>query len=168
VTTKNESGTVFVTDDKWVLNGGVLDETDVEAQKEASTDLKFVLMSSKQMLEHLSKHDPEKMEKIRGAVEQRAGVRITSLEQLLSFARQADSRMKEFDGIVKRMTVNEARLIRKLRVNMRHSWRSVAWEVYKWHIFDAWQPPSNQLAGMALCDRAAKLLGENYRQEPWN
>ena len=32
----------------------------------------------------------------------------------------------------------------------------------------SWQPPSNQLMGLALCAKAAAIFQENFRQEPWN
>jgi len=31
-----------------------------------------------------------------------------------------------------------------------------------------WAAPSNQLLGMALCEKAATFFGENYMKEPWN
>ena len=58
-----------------------------------------------------------------------------------------------------------ARMIRHLRVEKDYSWRavaracSVAWG-------EDWG--ANQLAGMALCEKAAKLLGEDFLQPPWN
>ncbi|GAJ18768.1 unnamed protein product, partial [marine sediment metagenome] len=30
-----------------------------------------------------------------------------------------------------------------------------------------WEPPSNQVMGMAIVVKAAQLFGENFREEPW-
>jgi len=58
-----------------------------------------------------------------------------------------------------------ANLIRKLRVDKDCSWRAVA----RFCSF-AWRAPwgSNQIAGMVLCEKAAKLLGEDFLEPPWN
>lgn len=58
-----------------------------------------------------------------------------------------------------------AKLIRKLRVEKDLSWRAVARFCSK-----LWTAPwgGNQIAGMVICDKAAKLLGEDFMQPPWN
>ena len=66
-----------------------------------------------------------------------------------------------------KLEVNEkgAKLIRHLRVDKDYSWRAIA--RYLSRVLKApWG--SNQLAGMVLCKKAAKLLGEDYLQPPWN
>lgn len=58
-----------------------------------------------------------------------------------------------------------ARQIRQLRVEKDYSWRAVA-RFYS----GLWGAPwgGNQIAGMVLCKKAAKLLGEDFMQPPWN
>ncbi|MBA7692056.1 hypothetical protein ES703_100614 [subsurface metagenome] len=58
-----------------------------------------------------------------------------------------------------------AKLIRQLRVERDYSWRTVA-RFYS----RVWRAPwgGNQLAGMVICEKAAKLLGEDFLQPPWN
>ena len=56
-------------------------------------------------------------------------------------------------------------LIRHLRVNRDYSWRAIArfcsdnWE-------GAWE--SNQLAGMVICEKAARMSEEDFMEPPWN
>jgi len=69
------------------------------------------------------------------------------------------------------MTKEQAEFVRKLRVDERYSWRAVARRCYGNHRFrdwSKWDPPSNQIMGMALCERAAVMYGEDYEKEPWN
>lgn len=47
------------------------------------------------------------------------------------------------------------------------TWRWVAEQAHAAWGGD-WSPPSNQLAGQALCLAAADLLGEDGNEEPWN
>jgi len=58
-----------------------------------------------------------------------------------------------------------AKLVRHLRVTQSFSWRAVARRCAL-----LWKAPwgANQIAGMALCQKAAKLLGEDFMKEPWN
>ncbi len=53
------------------------------------------------------------------------------------------------------------------------TWRYVAASAHahyhsKDYGFVDWYPASNQLMGMALCAKAAKVLGEDPDKEPWN
>jgi len=58
-----------------------------------------------------------------------------------------------------------AKMIRILRVNKEYSWRAIAR-----HCSRALKAPfgGNQLAGMVICEKAAKLLGEDFMAPPWN
>jgi len=58
-----------------------------------------------------------------------------------------------------------AKLIRQLRVERDYSWRTVAR-----YCSTVWRATwgGNQLAGMVICEKAAKLLGEDFLQPPWN
>ncbi|MDP2729162.1 MAG: hypothetical protein Q8O55_01610 [Dehalococcoidales bacterium] len=58
-----------------------------------------------------------------------------------------------------------ANMIRQLRVEEDCSWRAVARFTSKlWGT--SWG--GNQIAGMVLCEKAAKLLGEDFMEPPWN
>lgn len=93
-------------------------------------------------------------------------VPITSVDQLKALAKRAgevhDGFLEEAMGI---MTRERAEFVRRLRVDEDYTWRAVARECS-----EAWGTNwgSNQLAGMALCDIAAKVFGEDYMEEPWN
>ncbi|MDE2096386.1 MAG: hypothetical protein KGL39_04005 [Patescibacteria group bacterium] len=71
--------------------------------------------------------------------------------------------------IRERMTAERAYRIRELRVTEGYSWRALASQsADDWGDDATWEPKSNQLAGMALCEIAAASMGEDYMQEPWN
>lgn len=71
--------------------------------------------------------------------------------------------------ISRSMTTDRAREIRRLRVEERLSWRGVARATADaWGQEAIWEPRSNQPAGMILCEAAARLLGEDYLEDPWN
>jgi hypothetical protein len=58
-----------------------------------------------------------------------------------------------------------ASLIRVLRVNKEYSWRAIAR-----HCSEFIKAPfgGNQIAGMVICEKAAKALGEDFLEPPWN
>jgi hypothetical protein len=63
------------------------------------------------------------------------------------------------------MTAEQAVFVRSLRVEKDYTWRAVAATcALEWG--GDWG--SNQLYGMAICERAAALLGEDYAVPPWN
>ena len=86
-------------------------------------------------------------------------------EMLQDLAEKAQKLFHFFQEQFKDMPKEQASFIRKLRVEENGTWRYVAetcnneWE-------GNWG--SNQLAGMALCERAAILHGEEYTSDPWN
>jgi len=63
------------------------------------------------------------------------------------------------------MTEERAAYVRKLRVDRKYTWRSVARACS-----NAWGTDwgSNQIAGMSICEAAAEYSFEDYRQPPWN
>lgn len=74
-----------------------------------------------------------------------------------------------FKAIIKGMTLEQAQIVRRIRVDEDASWRSVAQEIYDLKMFKKkWSPPSNQIMGMMLCETAAEFFGENYMESPWN
>jgi len=94
-------------------------------------------------------------------------ITIESVEQLKEMAKAAAERFEEFKELCKPMTFKRAKIVRMLRVERGCSWRHIAETCYRFG-WGKWSPPSNQIMGMALCERAAQLLGENYEEAPWN
>lgn len=100
--------------------------------------------------------------------EAQSGGGITvSLDELKGMAKAAGERFEEFKELCSPMTLEQARIVRKFRVEENFSWRAVAQAAYNLG-WGEWSPPSNQIMGMAICERAAQLLNENYREPPWN
>ncbi len=99
-------------------------------------------------------------------------IEIKSVEQFKALAQAASDRFEGLGEIVKVMTHDQALFIRMLRVDKGYTWRAVAEACYEqnWEGYDReqWTPPSNQLMGMALCEKAAEFFGEHYKQPPWN
>ena len=64
-----------------------------------------------------------------------------------------------------RLDRETAKLVKQLRVEEDFSWRAIArWCAMRWKA--PWG--GNQIAGMTICEKAAKLLGEDFLKEPWN
>ncbi|MBA7506585.1 hypothetical protein ES706_05277 [subsurface metagenome] len=94
-------------------------------------------------------------------------ITIESVEQLQDMAKQAAERLEEFKELCSPMTLAQAQAVRKFRVEYGFSWRAIAEACYKLG-WGKWLPPSNQIMGMALCERAAGFFSEDYDKEPWN
>jgi hypothetical protein len=93
------------------------------------------------------------------------GVRVATPEELHEVGERAAATKKHFDESFAAMTTDEALFVRRLRVDDEYTWRAVAGTcALEWR--GEWG--QNQLAGMAICERAAGLLGEHYMEEPWN
>ena len=98
-------------------------------------------------------------------------ISIKSMEQLKALAKAAKETFDYSEHCISsQMTFIEAVYIRGLRVLCGYSWRAVAEECYakEWPGWERWQPPSNQLVGMALCKKAAEFFNEDYMAPPWN
>jgi hypothetical protein len=111
----------------------------------------------------ISKTDQEILQSVKTG----KGMVTLSANDLKKMAKAASDRFDEFKQMVKPMTKKQAEVVRKLRVEEGYSWRAVAQVCYDLG-FGKWQPPSNQIAGMALCERAAEIFNEDYMKEPWN
>lgn len=90
----------------------------------------------------------------------------------LAAQKSADARIDSWGCIATR---EDALWIRELRCNKRYSWRMVAEACYEHYHSrmaelgrEMWQPRESQVWGMIFCDRAAEILGENYREGDWN
>jgi len=97
------------------------------------------------------------------------GATVISPHDFRELAMRAGEVHGEFLNMVRGgMKKRHARFVRQLRL-ANHSWRSIAHHCYdRGWAWAKWEPPSNQVAGIALCERAAELHGENYMKEPWN
>lgn len=91
-------------------------------------------------------------------------LRALSPAELTIMADSADKTWARFHKYIE-VRLETARLIRHLRVNKDYSWRAIArFCSEQWH--GPWG--GSQIAGMVVCDKAAKLLGEDYMAMPWN
>ena len=102
---------------------------------------------------------------VREAETGEGGIAITSVEQLLELAPAVRATKQFYQDEVASMTVDQATFVRQLRVDHEYTWRAVARACAA-----AWQTEwgSNQFAGIAICERAAALLGERPYRPPWN
>lgn len=89
-------------------------------------------------------------------------------DKLQALAEAAKATWEHFVELSKAiMTSERAAFVRELRCQQRYSWRAVAQRCHEeWQ--GSWEPPSNQLMGMALCEAAAEQLGEDASRRPWN
>jgi len=92
---------------------------------------------------------------------------LKELNEWIDVEERTIERFEEFKEFCRSMETWQARIIRVLRVEEKRNWRAIAKYCYKLG-WGKWIPPSNQIMGYALCERAAQLLGENYEEEPWN
>lgn len=82
----------------------------------------------------------------------------------ISMAHSADKTYRMFQDLIE-LDTTSALIIRRLRVTLNYSWRSVA-RYISTTFNKSWG--GNQLAGMVLCEKAARELGENFMEAPWN
>jgi hypothetical protein len=85
---------------------------------------------------------------------------ITSVEQFMDLAKQAKDTFDKFKtNIRNKMTKQRAEKVYDYYVNQKYSWRLLAMATWAEWMDDAnWNPPDNQLAGMALCEVASEVL----------
>lgn len=93
-------------------------------------------------------------------------IKITP-EMAVELGKQVAARFEEFRSqVLLTMTLERAGFVRRLRCEGSYSWRAVARACHtEWN--GDWHPPTNQIMGMALCERAAQLFLEDYRQGDW-
>lgn len=106
-----------------------------------------------------------------GARRERAAAKraVAQAELLHVASRKARSRFARFqEQVADALTPGRAGFVRHLRVESRCTWRRVAELCAAAWGSGGWEPDSNQLAGMAICELAAELCGEHYRRAPWN
>ncbi len=160
---------VFITEDKWVKLGGRLDPDDEAVMDEVrACDGKVLIMNIKEAFDVMKAEDSTKFKEFHRRMEKTAGKSLT-FKQLVEFSRTADRRFGEFAKLAQVMTKGQASLVQRLRVEQHFSWRAIARACHTigWE-WATWAPPSNQLMGIALCQRAAQILGGDARSDPWN
>lgn len=161
----------LVTEDRWMREaGGLIDITDRQILDEVSDNVRrrVRVINIRQMLETMSQTELGKYRRFRKEMRRQAGRPLT-FDELVKFGQKADERLEEFTVLIGGMTMVQASQVRIWRVAKRMTWRSVARAAFDENWFSrSWQPPSNQLMGMALCEKAAAFLRENFREEPWN
>lgn len=169
-----EQKIVFVTNDRWLLEKGTLGQTDEQIINEAAQGGQVIMMAPKDAFEAMKKGKPEKWRAFHKEQEKLIGKPLT-MGKIVELAVQGDKKKKAYDGHVKAMmTKGQAIQVRVWRTNEHYTWRAVARAAFgmviseQWAGWTPWSPPSNQLMGMALCERAAQLLGENSEKLPWN
>jgi hypothetical protein len=95
------------------------------------------------------------------------GLVVLRPDDLARMVELAGRRKAEFTAIVQTMTRDQAEYVRRIRCHDHFTWRAVASACYvEWS--GHWHPPSNQLMGMAICEKAASFFGEDYKDDPWN
>lgn len=107
-----------------------------------------------------------------------AGLIPLTPELLKELGEAAMKTKDSFDEIAKRLisSVDEANRVKHWRCfdgGGGGTWRYVAACAHahyytKEYDFTDWYPASNQLMGMALCETAASVLGEDASESPWN
>lgn len=146
-----------VTNDKWMrLPGGRLHKQDRKLIKQAGKGAQVI--NFEQLIERMQKEEPTRFHQFRKRMEKDAGHSLT-VPQLMALGYAADNTKNYFDSVAKWMHIEWAWKIREARVQKHMTWRSIAAEFFH---------DPNQLLGMALCDRAAKMCGEDYAKDPWN
>ena len=147
----------FVTNDKWMrLPGGQLDKTDKQLLKDAGKKVKVITMV--EALDRMQKKEPAKFEEFHKQMNLEHGI-VMTLPQLYEFASKANETKSQFDQIANLLNITAAQAIRKWRVDEHLTWRGIARRT---------SGVSNQLLGMAFCERAALMCNEDYLKEPWN
>lgn len=126
------------------------------------------LLTGKGKLDPVDEHIIMDAEQADVALAEGGAVKIESIEDLRKLVEAAQSVHKSFENQVADMTEKEAAEVRRVRIEEGYSWRAVARHFHDLGDFGKFHPPSNQLAGMALCERAAKNYDEDYMRSPWN
>lgn len=93
-------------------------------------------------------------------------IEITGADMFRELANAAQATKSAFDDDFAGMTQEQAEFVRSLRCGEdMYTWRAVASTcALEWG--GDWG--GNQIAGMAICEKAASFFGENYMEEPWN
>ncbi len=174
---KEQEVEFFVTNDRFLREGGLLDDQDKAILEEArvSGKVELVMMSCAEAFEKMRQEEPRKFEKFSRKMAEAQGARALSFKELVQLARESGPRVEEHRQYLRRsMGLAQARTIRMWRVDQHCTWRRVARQAYHmvesggWPAWKLWGPPSNQVAGMVLTEVAAKFFQEDFMAPPWN
>lgn len=160
----------FVTEDLFLKERGQLDIIDELVLRQASQDGKYSVrvINLREMLVAMKEESPKEFADFSEKTAEQYGLVTLSFDELVDLAKKAGERITEFVEIVDSMILPQAHQIRSWRIEQRMTWRSLASAAFGEGWFEQWDPPSNQIMGMALAQKAAQLCNENYREEPWN
>ncbi|MBI3974491.1 MAG: hypothetical protein HY332_24700 [Chloroflexi bacterium] len=155
---------IFVTDDRR-MRDGQLDPTDEQVLRDAGGGGPVMQVSAEEALKLV---DAERGTNTGFPSSPPPSDRVRALkpDEIQEMAKHADATVKYFRHEAARlMSAERAEVVRKLRVDKRYTWRKVARTCS-----EAWKTDweSNQLAGMAVCEAAAKYFLEDYMKPPWN
>ena len=150
----------------------MLDRDDEQVLKDAK-DGGAIFVTTDRVLREASggitPHEALEMAMVEGKGTKEAQAEVSRLHTLKpgELTVLADAANKTYQSFRQHIKVDQetANLIRKLRVDKGYSWRAVAR-----FCSNVWRAPwgGNQIAGMVICERAAKLLGEDFLEPPWN
>ncbi|MGH2350473.1 MAG: hypothetical protein ACRDI2_11465 [Chloroflexota bacterium] len=166
--------TIFVSDDAR-LRDGKLDPVDKEVMRAAGSGGKVFMMTSAEAMAMVeadttprrrSALDRELADLTPPPAENRPGLHQLSPSDVHDLVGASAATWQHFrQEAAAAMTDERAAYVRKLRVDRKYTWRSVARACS-----GAWRQDwgSNQIAGMAVCEAAAERFFENYREPPWN
>ena len=88
-------------------------------------------------------------------------------ELLDGLAERIEAARPVVQKVLDAMTSERAVFVRRLRVDEGLSWRAIARQCHEaWG--GGWEPPEAQMMGMEICEKAAKMFGEDYFEPPWN
>ncbi len=96
-------------------------------------------------------------------------VTLTTAEEIEELERRvAETHAHFLEWIQPRMTRRRAERIRELRCVEDQSYRAIAGaSALEWGPDGVWEPPTNSIAGVVLCECAADVLGEDVHCYPW-
>lgn len=163
---------IFINTDKWLLQeGGILDKTDKELLDEMKAKGKLIIASPEDAAELMQEDEPENSEQSKSNP---PFIPLT-MDDFSELGRMGKIKNSIFASHIEaKMTKQQALIVRDFRVNKHYTWRKVARTAFalvvsrQWRGWFLWDPPSNEIMGSTLCDRAATLLEESSREPPWN
>jgi hypothetical protein len=170
-TTDYDMPNIILTDDAYMINGGVLHPNDEEVIKAAGDNPR--IMSAVEFIRAIQNgeidpkgDDPELLDRLEKLTENIP--KGLTPEQLQTLGRAAAVTESHFAAhVMQYLTPEKANHVRTLRCEKRYSWRAIAQACFdEWE--GSWEPSSNQLMGRELCIQSAKMLNEDAGTAPWN
>lgn len=158
-----EPQAIFITDDRR-MRDGQLDPTDELILRQAGGGGAVMQVSPEEALTMLKPGTPGSLTGPRKPLP--PGLHELKPQDMQTLGEQAGITWKYFQQEVARLMNDErAAYVRRLRVDRRYTWRKVARACSQAWGTD-WE--SNQIAGIAICEAAARYFFEDYRKPPWN